>query len=225
MRHQEGLAAVIFDMDGVIVESEPLWSQAESELLARRNLRFAPELKNRLMGLGSLEAVNTLRKYYRLQEPAAELLEERIQIIARLFRESLQPVPHALELLEAVREEGLRTALASSSPKLLIDMVFEKFGIASLFDCVLSGDQVRRGKPDPDIYLAAARQLQVAAEKCLVIEDAPRGVDAARAAGMRCLAITTTATEWELRRADQVVHGFQGISPASLRQVMQPADG
>jgi HAD superfamily hydrolase (TIGR01509 family) len=189
------LEAVLFDMDGVIIDSEPLWSEAERQLLARRKLLYSPELKAVLMGRDSREAVGLLIEYYNLSESVDDVIKERNQLIAELFREFLQPIPHAVDLIRSARDSGIRTALASSSPKHLIELVMDKLRIAELFDLILSGDQVERGKPAPDIYLRAARELGVAPDSCLVVEDAPSGVTAAKAAGMCCLAISTGASE------------------------------
>jgi beta-phosphoglucomutase-like phosphatase (HAD superfamily) len=145
------LEAVLFDMDGVIIDSEPLWSEAERQLLARRKLLYSPELKAVLMGRDSREAVGLLIEYYNLSESVDDVIKERNQLIAELFREFLQPIPHAVDLIRSARDSGIRTALASSSPKHLIELVMDKLRIAELFDLILSGDQVERGKPAPDI--------------------------------------------------------------------------
>jgi HAD superfamily hydrolase (TIGR01509 family) len=215
------LEAVLFDMDGVVIDSEPLWSKAEQQLLARRNLAYSPELKAVMMGLDSSEAVGFLIKHYDLQESLGEVVEERNQLIAGLFRQFLQPMPHALQLVRSVRAAGINTGLASSSPKELVDLALGRLNITGLFELILSGDQVVRGKPAPDIYLAAARELGVSQENCLVIEDAPHGVAAAKAAGMCCLAISTSAIESELGAADRVVKGFDEVNLALLQELMQ----
>jgi HAD superfamily hydrolase (TIGR01509 family) len=215
------LEAVLFDMDGVVVDSEPLWSKAEQQLLARRNLAYSPELKAVMMGLDSSEAVGFLIKHYDLQESLGDVVEERNQLIAGLFRQFLQPMPHALQLVRSVRAAGIKTGLASSSPKELVDLALGRLNITGLFELILCGDQVVRGKPAPDIYLTAARELGVSQENCLVIEDAPHGVAAAKAAGMCCLAISTSANESELGAADRVVKGFDEVNLALLQELMQ----
>ena len=215
------LEAVLFDMEGVIIDSEPLWSKAEQQLLARRNLRYSPQLKAAMMGLDSSEAVGFLIKHYNLQESVGDVVEERNQLIAELFRQFLRPMPHALQLVRSVRAAEIKTALASSSPKELVDLALSRLNITGLFDLILGGDQVVRGKPAPDIYLTAARELGVSQENCLVIEDAPHGVAAAKAAGMCCLAISTSANESELAAADRVVRNFSEVDLALLQDLVQ----
>jgi HAD superfamily hydrolase (TIGR01509 family) len=211
MLHRGKVEAVLFDMDGVIIESEPLWSEAERQLLARRNLLYSARLKTLLMGLNSSEAVGRLKEHYRLRESVNDLINERNQIVIELFRRHLRPAPQVLELIRCLRESGIKTALASSSPRVVVDEVLDKLGIVELFDLVINGDQVIRGKPAPDIYLAAAGGLAVSPGNCLVIEDAPNGVKAAKAAGMGCLAITTSVAASELAGADHLVRDFTEV--------------
>ena len=221
MAQGKKLEAVVFDMDGVIIDSEPLWSEAERQLLARRNLTYSEHLKPLLMGLDSREAVRILRRHYDLGEPVEELVHERNQLVSELIQQHGEPIPYALELIQRVRERGLKTVVASSSPYALVELVVDKLGIGPLLDLVLSGDEVSRGKPAPDIYDTVAKTLRVAPECCLVIEDAPNGVRAAKAAGMRCLAITTGASKSELAAADQVVEDFRGLDLLSLWERIQ----
>lgn len=221
MAHGKKLEAVVFDMDGVIIDSEPLWSEAERQLLARRNVTYSEDLKPLLMGLDSREAVRILKKHYDLAEPVEELVDERNQLVSELIERHGQPIPHALELIQRVRDRGLKTVVASSSPYALVELVMDKLGIGPLLDLVLSGDEVSRGKPAPDIYDTVAKTLGVAPACCLVIEDAPNGVRAAKAAGMRCLAITTGASKSELAAADQVVEDFRGLDLLKLWEKIQ----
>ena len=221
MTGSEKLKAVLFDMDGVIIDSEPLWSKAEQELLARRNIRYSPQLKAVMMGRDSSEAVGFLIHHYDLKESVSDVVEERNQLIAGLFREFLRPMPHALQLVRSVNAAEIKTGLASSSPKELVDLALSRLNITGLFNFILSGDQVARGKPAPDIYLTAARELGVSCENCLVIEDAPHGVAAAKAAGMCCLAVSTSVSEPELAAADRVVRGFAEVDLQLLNELMR----
>ena len=211
MRQEPKWQAVIFDMDGVIIDSEPLWTEAERQLLARRNLEYSPQLKVLLMGRDSREAVSLMVETYNLRERMEEVIRERNELVAHLFKRWLKPVPYVLELITSLRDWNIRTALASSSPESLIHLVLDKFNITGHFDLVLSGDQVARGKPAPDIYLTAATLLRVDPKDCLVVEDAPNGVAAAKAAGMCCLAISASASAAKLAEADWVVGSFYGL--------------
>jgi HAD superfamily hydrolase (TIGR01509 family) len=215
------LKAVLFDMDGVIVDSEPLWSEAEKQLLARRNLAYSPSLKTAMMGRDARGAVGFLIEHYGLPESPDELIGERNQLIAELFQEHLKAMPGALEMVRSVIAARIVTGLVSSSPKPLMELALEKLGATGLFALALSGDQVTRGKPAPDIYISAAEKLGVRPECCLVIEDAPHGVTAAKHAGMFCLAINTSVSAVELAMADKVVSGFEEVDLKLLQSLMQ----
>ena len=221
MADNRKLEAVLFDMDGVVVDSEPLWTEAEKQLLARRNLPYSPSLKTAMMGRDARGAVGFLMEHYALAESLGELIEERNQLIAELFKEHLKAIPSALELVRSVIAAGTMTGLVSSSPKPLVELALEKLGATGLFDLTLSGDQVVRGKPAPDIYITAAEKLGVRPEYCLVIEDAPHGVAAAKDAGMCCLAISTSVSVVELAMADKVVSGFEEVDIHLLLGLMQ----
>lgn len=215
------LDAVLFDMDGVIIDSEPLWSEAEKRLLARRNLSYSPSLKTAMMGRDAKGAVSLLIEHYSLAESLEELIGERNHLIAQLFKEDLKTIPGALELVRSVIAAGIMTGLVSSSSQVLIELALEKVGATGLFAVTLSGDQVARGKPAPDVYITAAERLGVKPEHCLVIEDAPHGVAAAKHAGMCCLAIDTSVNVVELATADRVVSGFEEVDVQLLRNLMQ----
>lgn len=215
------LEAVLFDMDGVIIDSEPLWSDAEKQLLARRNLSYSPSLKTAMMGRDARGAVGFLMEHYSLAESLGELIEERNQLIAELFKEHLKAIPGALDLVRSVIAAGIMSGLVSSSPKPLVEIALEKLGATGLFDLTLSGDQVGRGKPAPDIYITAAEKLGVKPEYCLVIEDAPHGVAAAKAAGMCCMAVSTSVSVVELVMADKVVGGFEEVDVQLLQSLMR----
>ncbi|MFP3871113.1 MAG: HAD family hydrolase [Syntrophobacteria bacterium] len=223
MRQHGRLETVIFDMDGVVIDSEPLWSKAERELLACRNLSYAPQLKSLLMGRNSREAVTLLIEHYNLNERLDRVIHEREELVAGLYQRYLQPIPSVLELIRSIRKEGIKTALTSSSSQYLVRLALDKLGIAHQFDHVVSDDQVARGKPAPDGYLSAAKQLEAAPENCLVIEDAPNGVAAAKAAGMRCLAVSTSVNAAELGTADLVVRGFEEVDVSMLRELVRKA--
>lgn len=215
------LDAVLFDMDGVIIDSEPLWSEAEKRLLARRNLSYSPSLKTAMMGRDAKGAVRLLREHYSLTDSVEELIGERNHLIAELFKEDLKTIPGALELVRSVIAEGIITGLVSSSSQPLIELALEKIGATGLFAITLSGDQVARGKPAPDVYITAAERLGVKPEHCLVIEDAPHGVAAAKHAGMCCLAIDTSVNVVELTTADRVVSGFEEVDIQLLQSLME----
>jgi beta-phosphoglucomutase len=130
-------------------------------------------------------------------------------------------LPGVMDLLHALHAEGIPCAVTSSGPKANIDLILGELGLGRLFSTVVSGNDVPRGKPDPDLFLMAAARLQLPPRRCVVIEDAPAGIRAAHAAGMPCLAVTTThnaATMWE---ADRIVTTLFGITPMDLVALLE----
>jgi HAD superfamily hydrolase (TIGR01509 family) len=180
---------ILFDLDGLLVDSEPLWSEADAAFLAARGVAPGEGLKSLLMGTGQLESSRALKERYGLRESAEEIAAGRLALVDELYRTRLEPRPGVPGVLARFRRSGWRPALATSSPGSLVEVVFTRFPWRDDFQAVASGDEVERGKPAPDLFLLAARRLGLPPPSCLVVEDAPAGVDAARAAGMRCVAV------------------------------------
>ncbi|WP_261558786.1 HAD family hydrolase [Frankia tisae] len=179
------LAAVFFDMDGLLVDTEPIWTVAEHEAAARLGGEFTPEMKRAMIGHGIDTAVPIMVSM--LGRPPSDVpATERFLLrrSAELFRESgvIIPQPGAVELLAVLREQGVPAALVSSSFRDLMDPVLGVIG-RDLFAATVAGDEVSRRKPDPEPYLAAARMLGVDPRRCVVLEDSPSGARAGVAAG------------------------------------------
>lgn len=187
----ETAQAVIFDMDGLLVDSEPLWFEVEIAFARDRGHTWTLHDAHRCVGRGLLETVRQIRDRFGLSvDLRAGVLELVDRFIARVGELKLKRGAKAL-LLEA-RERG-PVALASSSPLHLIEAVLDRFALRSLFHVVLSGEEVPHPKPAPDIFLEAARRMGVLAKNCIVLEDSPAGVKAGHAAGMRVCAVPEQA--------------------------------
>lgn len=188
---------VVFDLDGILVDSEPLWSEAIVETLAEHGARYRPETEplHRGMKMGELVPF-LLREHACAAEPRA--FAERL--LAALFQRfpRLQRLPGAERALALARAKG-RIALASGSPLAVIRHVLARF--AWSFDAVCSSDEVALGKPAPDVFLLAARRLGVAPASCTVIEDSANGIAAAKAAGMRVIAVGNARGDPDVRIA------------------------
>ena len=188
------IEAVVFDMDGLLIDSEPLWQQAEIEVFARVGIQLDAQLCLRTRGRKIDEVVD----YWHAQAPwrsppRREVREAIVERVAELIAQagtSKPGVEHALDFFAA---RSLPLALASSSPYRLIDAVLTRLHIEDRFDVLHSGEEERLGKPDPAIFLSAARKLGVAPARCLAFEDSPGGVASAKAAGMRCVAVPDAA--------------------------------
>jgi len=213
---------VIFDLDGLLADTEPLWSESTDLLLKRRGHRFDPALKPDFMGRHPLEVAGRLIKHYDLTGDSADrLLEERLAILEQLYAERrIAPMPGAVVLVEALALQGTPMAVASGSPTRLLGSVLSQIALTSHLPVQVGSDQVQCGKPAPDLFLLAARRLGVAPESCVVLEDAITGVDAARAAGMAVVAVPGPAIPRErVVHADLVVASLEQLTPAVLARV------
>ncbi len=181
-------------MDGVIIDSEPLWEKSESIMLKRKgfsgNDSYRKEYRKKIMGLNQKDSVRLLKETFGLDESPDEILRTRLEILLELYEKELRLVdgiPEILKILDS--EKHIKTALASGSPMKVIEFVLRKFSLEDTFRIKVSGDCVEKGKPHPDIYLEAARRLGVNPGECVAIEDSINGIVSAKEAGMRCIAV------------------------------------
>jgi HAD superfamily hydrolase (TIGR01509 family) len=182
------IEAVVFDLDGVLIDSEPVWEEVRRGLVAERGGHWAPDAQRRLMGMSTPEWARYLSEDLGTGLPPDEVAALVIDRMAARYREHLPLMPGAVE---AVRRLAGRwpLGLASSAPAALIGTVLEAAGLRSYFRVTMSTEQVPHGKPAPDIYLAVAGQLGVPPPRCAAVEDSSNGLRSAAAAGMRVIAI------------------------------------
>lgn len=221
-----GLNAVIFDMDGVLVDSEPLYDLATTLFLRRRGVEADPAHFDTLRGLPLPEVWRALADRYRLAEKPDELAEAASRALDRFFadRGRLEPIPGVCELVAALNGAGLPVAVASSSPGRRVEDLLGRLGLDRSFAVVVSGNDVRRGKPDPEIFLTAARRLGVHPNGCAVVEDSERGVAAALGAGMRCVGLDRGQLgQPGLHRAHLVVPDLEQLTVDRLRSLWDGA--
>lgn len=185
--------AAIFDMDGLLIDSEPQWRRAEREVFGSVGVEITDDMA---LATAPLTTREVTEYWYRFRPWSGRSLEEvEASVVTRvgeLIREHPRALPGVRDALSACAGLGWRVALASNSPKVLCRLVLAELGIADFFQAVVSADDVERGKPDPAIYRHAARLLGLGPRDCLVFEDSAGGVRAARAAGMSVIAIAPT---------------------------------
>jgi mannitol-1-/sugar-/sorbitol-6-/2-deoxyglucose-6-phosphatase len=183
-------AAVVFDMDGLLIDSEPLWHEAEIDVFGRYGVPLTVEMCRRTQGNFVGEVAAYWFRQYPWPGPSPDAVAaEVIDAMAGLLEERLALKAGALHVLDFFRQRSMPMALASSSPRRLIDVVVERALPPDTFDVVCSGEDERAGKPDPAVFLTAARLLGVSPDRCVVFEDSPAGVQSAKAAGMTCVAV------------------------------------
>jgi HAD superfamily hydrolase (TIGR01509 family) len=209
------IQAVVFDLDGVLVDSEHVWDEARKELAAERGGRWHDQASRDMMGMSSLEWSRYMHDVIGLEDPPEEISAEVVRRLEEIYRRELPLVDGAVE---AVERSAARwpLGLASSSNRELIDLVLELSGLAQYFSVTVSSEEVAHGKPAPDVYLEAARRLGVAPEGCAAIEDSENGIKSAKGAGMRVLAIPNPQfppAEDALALADDVLKSIRELTP------------
>jgi HAD superfamily hydrolase (TIGR01509 family) len=181
--------AVLFDWDGTLVDSEPNYLLADQALLARRGLPFTEAEKRRYIGCSALDQMTDFVRRYRLAETPAALAVEKNRLYLEVAERRTRVYPEMKRFWDGVRARGLRVAVASGSSPDVIARLLAVTGLAGEVEVVVSAEEVARGKPAPDVFLEAARRLGIPAHECAVVEDARFGVEAARRAFMRCIAV------------------------------------
>jgi HAD superfamily hydrolase (TIGR01509 family) len=180
----------VFDLDGILVDTEPIFEEAARRQLARRGLLWAPEIARAMMGTPARQAFAYFRRHYDLQEPIADLMAEGSELFYAVLGENPPALmPGVLDLLDRLERKGMRKAIATSSSAAYVTKVLAPHGLSERFEFVLTCDDVRTGKPHPEIYKKAAARLGHAPAEMVVIEDSMHGVTAAKAAGARCVAV------------------------------------
>jgi len=199
------IAAILWDLDGVIVDSAPFHYEAYRRVLAARGVLLSEErFRKELLGLRNEAILQALLGATGPAE-ARRLAAQKEAIFRRLLRGRVRALPGALPLLRRARQAGLRQAIVSSTPRRNIATILKELGAGELLDAVVGEEDAARGKPDPEGFLIAAARLGVPPQGCVVIEDAPQGIAAGKAAGMRVIAVSTTRPPELLAQADLVV--------------------
>jgi len=182
------IEAVVFDLDGVLIDSEPVWEEVRRGLVAERGGHWAPDSQRRLMGMSTPEWARYLSQDLGVGLPPDQVAATVIDRMAARYREHLPLMPGAAEAVQRLAARW-PLGLASSAPAVLIDTVLEAAGLRPYFQVTMSTEQVPHGKPAPDIYLAVTSRLGVEPARCAAVEDSSNGLRSAAAAGMRVIAI------------------------------------
>ena len=182
------IEAVVFDLDGVIVDSEHVWDEVRRQLAEERGGRWHARASRDMMGMSSPEWSRYMHEVIGLAEPPEEINAEVVRRLEAVYRERLPLLPGAVAAVEALAARW-PLGLASSSNRRVIDFVLEVSGLARWFAATVSSEEVARGKPAPDVYLEAARRLGARPERCAAVEDSEAGIRSAKAAGMRVIAV------------------------------------
>ena len=207
---------VLWDLDGVVADSGTFHFAAWRETFAQKGIEFTGEDFGRLFGTRNDFIISTVMGRDLPEEDVVAILQEKERAFRQKAKGNVRPFPGAIRLLSALRRAGFKVGLVSSAPQENIDLIIGELGLDGVFDCIVSGREVSESKPSPQIYLLAADRLKASPADCLVIEDSTQGVSAARAAGMKCLAITNTHPRPELAQADMIIDSLESADLITL---------
>lgn len=185
------IRAVVFDLDGLMFNTEDLYHEAGHEVLRRRNLPVRPELFDAMMGLPGDVALKLMIDEHELPDTVEDLSRETDEILVALFDTSLAPMPGLLHLLEALEAASIPKAIATSSGRTIVTNLLARFELEPRFEFLLTADDVNQGKPHPEVYHKAAEQLAVSTSQILVLEDSGNGCRAAVSSGAYTVAVPT----------------------------------
>jgi HAD superfamily hydrolase (TIGR01509 family) len=205
---------IIFDMDGVLVDSEKHWAIEETKYLATRIPAPHDEYHKDIVGMSISEIYDHLKSRYEIRIEKGEFLDAYDKMAVDIYERYSNLIPNVLDFLVLLRDAGYTLALASSSPRFWVSMALKRFELLPFFKVTVSADEIGcKGKPAPDIYLYTAEQLGKEPANCLAIEDSRNGVISAKEAGMKCIGLRNGFNEeQDLSRADLVIHNYKELT-------------
>jgi beta-phosphoglucomutase len=216
------IRTVIFDMDGVIIDTEPIHHHAFFTQFAELGITVSDELYASFLGSSTRNVFQQLKQEYDLPQEVSALLQRKRELFNQVFDEDagLDLLPGVRALIEDLQQHGVQMVLASSASKATIGRVFNRFGLAPYFSHTVSGEDFAQSKPNPAIFLHAAQLGETPVTECIVIEDSANGVAAAKAAGIYCIGYASPhSAGQDLRLADRVIQDFADLSAAEIQAI------
>ncbi|OGK08308.1 hypothetical protein A2767_04385 [Candidatus Roizmanbacteria bacterium RIFCSPHIGHO2_01_FULL_35_10] len=210
---------VIFDKDGVIVETKKLHFEKWKRTFNQHNKKFNEEILNQMMGRSARENIKKFLDPNLSDEFITKILSEQLKSIISMFDRYVSLVPGILNFLKKLKEAKTPVALATSSRLESMDLVLDKFKLRSYFQIIINANQISRSKPDPEIYLKAANQLKINPKDCVVFEDSYSGVEAAKRAGMKVVLVMTSHTRKDIPAVDLAIKDFTKININDIRSL------
>ena len=211
--------AVIFDMDGVLIDSNPYHKIALQQFCAKYGFNLSEEeLRNRIYGRTNKEWISNLFGEKLRAEDLLAYAFEKEELYRQLYKDAIKPVKGLIPFLQELKTAGIKMAIGTSAPRGNVDFTLNAIGGESFFDSILDESHVEKGKPNPEIYLKCAKALDYPPEQCIVFEDSISGLAAARSSGAKVVGISTTHSANEMKDADLIIDDFSEISTESLQK-------
>lgn len=217
MRHEmlEDIEAVIFDLDGSLVDSMWMWRAIDEEYLGRFGLTLPEKLQDEIEGMTFHETAVYFKERFAIPDPLEQIKEDWNQMAWNKYAEEVSLKPGIQEFLEGCRTRGVKLGIATSNSRELVENIAQVHGLNRYFSCIMTGSDVKRGKPAPDIYLEVAGRLGVEPDKCLVFEDIIPGIQAGKNAGMRVCAVedahSVRQRDGKKELADYYIEDYSGL--------------
>lgn len=185
----EGIKGIIFDLDGTMVDSMWMWRGIDNEFMDAHGLDMTDDLETAIEGMSFRETAEYFVRTYPLQETVEELMDIWVQMAIDKYQNEVPVKPGLILFLQEMKKRGIRMGIATSNARILLDAVADAHGFYDYMDGMLTANEVKRGKPAPDVFLAVAEKIGIAPADCLVFEDIPQGIRAGLAAGMKVCAV------------------------------------
>lgn len=189
------IKAIIFDLDGTLVDSEPNYYKGDKQFLAEYGIDLTEEMRSKYIGIGSQAMVEDIKDNFELNDSVENLVAKKNKYYVDIAQDNTMVFPEMLKFLQCLKKNNFPMAIASGSSPKIIEMILSMTNIKPYFDVVLSAEEVKRGKPAPDIFIETAKRLGISPINCLVLEDSKYGIEAAKSAGMYCIAIPFLTSE------------------------------
>ena len=217
------MKTVIFDMDGVIIDSEPLHFMVDKIILKKLNINSPDNYLDQFVGFTNPAMWEVIKNEYSVKESIDELIDLQMSIkLKQLEENDYFPIDGITELLKSLAEKNYKAGIASSSPRIFIEAVIKKLKIENYFFKIVSGEEVPKSKPEPDVFLTTAKQLEAKPNSCVVIEDSKSGVAAAKKAGMKCIGFQNPSSgNQDLSSADIIVHSIADIKYSTIENLLK----
>lgn len=217
------IQTVIFDMDGVIVDTEPVHHYAYNQHFKQLNITVSPEMYASFTGFSTKNTFEKLKEHFDIKEDIASLIETKRSLFNDAFdqKEDLFLLEGVEDLIKDLHSNGIQLVLASSSAKVTINRVFQRFGLHQYFSHIVSGEDFPQSKPHPAIFIKAAELVQTPVKNCIVIEDSTNGIRAAKAAGIYCIGYDSVNSKLQdYSKADLVISAFSELNFERVRNIV-----